>query len=303
MVEKEKREAALARNMINSETERCSKGLQIMKMMGFKPGNALGKQPSAVSLATLEDVENRLSRNNPSKRWISNGARLEPIDLVLKQGRAGIGHVAETKRKLEEAVGDAAGNKRRQLDAEEFRERVGLKCEEKRKERQFYAIQKVCEKLDTERRMSVVDIELAGIEGTQAIRKVPLKNINVLWRDIFAQRNLVANERKMKPGMLDNLSRSRLLLHGTVGNQDPEDRAASRLEAHWMNVQVKDVELHEQNDEDPELDAFQRLSFAERLERAVEYLRREYRYCFWCKFTYADDKLDGCPGLDEDSHG
>ena len=61
-------------------------------------------------------------------------------------------------------------------------------------------------------------------------------------------------------------------------------------------------EEEEFDEEDEELEAFNALEPKERLRRLVEYLRDEYHYCFWCKFKYPDEGMEGCPGLTEDDH-
>jgi hypothetical protein len=66
------------------------------------------------------------------------------------------------------------------------------------------------------------------------------------------------------------------------------------------NVSALEIELEE---EDEELDAFNALEPAERLAKLVLFLRENYRYCFWCKYTYETDlELEGCPGLTEEDH-
>ncbi|EEY18524.1 conserved hypothetical protein [Verticillium alfalfae VaMs.102] len=56
------------------------------------------------------------------------------------------------------------------------------------------------------------------------------------------------------------------------------------------------------DEEDPELDEFTILEPPERLKRLVAYMRDEFNYCFWCKFRYPDETMDGCPGLTEEDH-
>ena len=64
-----------------------------------------------------------------------------------------------------------------------------------------------------------------------------------------------------------------------------------------MGKEEEDVE-----EEDEELDAFLSLDGKERLRTLVEYLREQHQYCFWCKFKYDDETMEGCPGLEEDDH-
>jgi hypothetical protein len=56
-------------------------------------------------------------------------------------------------------------------------------------------------------------------------------------------------------------------------------------------------------EEDGELEEFEGLSAREKLERLVGFLREKYWYCFWCKWRYEDEAMEGCPGLSEDEHG
>ena len=61
-------------------------------------------------------------------------------------------------------------------------------------------------------------------------------------------------------------------------------------------------EVEDLDEEDPELEEFNAFEPAEQLDKLVAYLRKRWYYCFWCKHQYADDKMEGCPGLTEDDH-
>ncbi|KAI7094418.1 hypothetical protein KC343_g20900, partial [Hortaea werneckii] len=74
---------------------------------------------------------------------------------------------------------------------------------------------------------------------------------------------------------------------------EPEDKVA-------LGTEVEELDDQE---EDPDLEEYEALSFAERLEKVIKELREKYRYCFWCKCSYPDETMDGCPGLTEDEHG
>lgn len=56
------------------------------------------------------------------------------------------------------------------------------------------------------------------------------------------------------------------------------------------------------DEEDAELNAFNELPIAERLQKLVDHLRETYWYCFWCKYKYPDEEMEGCPGLTEEDH-
>ena len=61
-----------------------------------------------------------------------------------------------------------------------------------------------------------------------------------------------------------------------------------------------EVQDQDQDVEDNELDEFEALPIAERLEKVIKHLREKYWYCFWCKYRYEDEGMEDCPGLTED---
>jgi hypothetical protein len=78
--------------------------------------------------------------------------------------------------------------------------------------------------------------------------------------------------------------------------EDKDDRKALGKDVS-RHALVEDLE-----EEDPELEEFSALEPAERLEKLVLYLRQEFNYCFWCKYTYPDKEMEGCPGVTEEEH-
>jgi hypothetical protein len=235
------RERALATSTLSNPT---SKGAQMMARMGFK-GGALGK------------VE---------------GARTEPIEISIKEGKGGIGMDNEKKRKIREAMEELQGKEKKQkADAGEYRERVAREREEKRKEGMWWGAMKVCEKLDCE-------------EEDEDEEKA--KKVNVLWRTLALQRRQNDIDKVLRKGALDSLSS-----RWHDDEADSDDKIA-------LGMEVEEFE----DEEDTELEEFNALSVAERLEKLVVYLRETYHYCFWCKYRYADESMEGCPGLTEEEH-
>ncbi|KAF8535454.1 hypothetical protein BDD12DRAFT_855283, partial [Trichophaea hybrida] len=281
--EKEKRAAALAKSIIDAEAERNNKGLKMMKMMGFTPGSGLGKKAEKRE----QEVE---------KEWKREDIRLEPIGVAPKEDRAGIGHATETKRKLEASGTYLRDSKRQELDPAEYRQRIRVEREEKRFALLFYAAQKVCEKLDMKRHYDVAE------EDIGKAREVPLGNINVLWRGMVRYREDKETQRRMRYDMEQGLGEPRLPGYDRLHELDETDKAALGIEPTVARKSGNVFEENEGEQEDEELAEFEALSFEEKLQGVVEYLRKNYHYCFWCKFTYQDEMMEGCPGTDEDSH-
>ncbi|CAD6448186.1 c4dbfed9-593e-4bc1-9674-c5fd152451c0 [Sclerotinia trifoliorum] len=100
-------------------------------------------------------------------------------------------------------------------------------------------------------------------------------------------------DRRMRYDLQQSLSR---LPTYDDEDEDKDDKRALGKDRIQHTI-VEDLE-----EEDPELDAFTLLEPAERLQKLVEHLRSEYNYCFFCKYTYPDDSMDGCPGLMEEDH-
>ncbi|KAI1649837.1 uncharacterized protein F4817DRAFT_16484 [Daldinia loculata] len=270
--EREEREKALNESLLDSARAKKSKGFAMMAKMGFKPGVALGSADSA------------------------EHARLEPIRPQMKEDRGGIGLDSDRKRALTEAA--AHSEKRQKVDETEFRDRVRREREQARLERQVYAAMKVCERMDEEEQGctkadgEATEETAAKTRKKRTISTRPLKSIPVVWRGLIRSREEAERDRRMR----HDLEQSSTRLPTFVEDLEDDDKTALGKTA-TAYVQVEDLE-----EEDPELDEFNALEVEERLKRLVEYLRKQYHYCFWCKCGYPDDTMEGCPGLTEEDH-
>ncbi|KAI4868496.1 hypothetical protein F4820DRAFT_409514 [Hypoxylon rubiginosum] len=288
--EREAREEALSKSLLEAARAKKSKGFAMMAKMGFK-GGALGSKESNAD------------------------ARLEPLRPEMKDDRGGIGLDSERKRKLNEAAGQQ--QKKLKVDETEFRDRVRREREQARLERQFYAGMKVCERMDDEEGQGGTVVEEKGdkeeedesdsddAKETEADTKTkkkekkrtfstrPLKSIPVVWRGLVRSREEAERDRRMR----HDLEQSSTRLPTYVDDlEEEEDRVAAGT-VRTAYAPVEDLE-----EDDPELDEFGALEVEERLRRLVAYLRKEHNYCFWCKCSYPDETMEGCPGLTEEDH-
>lgn len=240
----------------------------MMAKLGFKPGTALGAP------------ENK-------------NALTEPLGVVVKEDRGGVGMENERKRKFREEIEGVA--KVQKIEEEGYRERVGREREEKRLEGLIGGAMRICEGLEEEeaKKEGNLDGQEASSSGDgegvkeEKSKAKPTKQINVLWRGLVKQREEKERERRMRYDLHQSLSK-----HASY--EDPEEDEQDRQA--WGN------EEEEVEEEDPELDDFVSLEPKERLRRLVAYLRDKWRYCFWCKFRYEDGDMEGCPGVEEDDH-
>jgi hypothetical protein len=107
----------------------------MMAKLGFKAGQSLGKAPSDETHADKDKPQQTTHRS-------------EPLNLIFKEDRGGIGLDNEKKRKIREEAEEAT--KKIKQDEGDYRDRVREERELRRTEAQFRAAQKVAERLDTE---------------------------------------------------------------------------------------------------------------------------------------------------------
>jgi hypothetical protein len=237
----------------------------MMRMMGFQEGSALGK----------------------------GGGRTEPLSIVVKEDKGGVGLDSEKKRKFREEVEQEA--KRAKAEEGDYRERVRKEREERRTESLVLGAQKVTEELDTEAYRDDLSAPTAADDTLETTvnpsRKVrPTRQINVLWRGRVRHREEKERERRIRYDLHQSLSR--LPTYDDTTEDKDDKRALGR-----GDTLEEDIE-----EEDPELEEFNALEPTEKLNRLVSYLREKYHYCFWCKYRYPGHTMDGCPGVTEEDH-
>ena len=225
----------------------------MLSKLGYKPGTTLGASGTA-------------------------GAT-EPIRLVMKEDKGGIGLDSDRKRKLKDVAESVA--KKAKENEFDYRDRIRLEHLENRREAQILAAQKVAEKFDT-----LVD------EADGALVPLPLKSVNILWRGLARERMLREQERRMRHDLLQSSSR---LPSYVDPDEDEDDRTA-------LDREAKLTFEEELEEDDSNLDEFNALPSEERLGKLTKYLREIHHYCFWCKHQYPDAQMDGCPGLTEEEH-
>lgn len=267
--ERAEKDKAARDEALATQIDASNKGAKMMAKMGFK-GGALGK---------------------------SEDARTQPIELQIKDDRGGIGMESEKKRKIREAAAEIGDQqKRRKVDEGEYRERTRNENEERIAQGQMWSAMKTLEGFETGAVQSGgsgdesprADGKHNGSDGTTDPDRKPLHTIDTLWRPLVKQRLEKERERRMRYDLDQSLT-------SRTDYDDPDADADDKL--------ALSTEVEQLDEEDPELEEFESLSFAEKLQNIATELREKYQYCFWCKYRYADNTMDGCPGLTEDEHG
>ncbi|KAJ5975228.1 hypothetical protein N7481_008935 [Penicillium waksmanii] len=137
-----RREEALSKSTLDP----TNKGFKMMAKLGFKPGQSLGKRDNneAAGDENKDDEDNK----DKDKHTKNSATRSEPLNLIFKEDRGGIGMDEKKKRKIREQAEEAT--KKIKRDEGDYRDRVREERELKRTEAQVRAAQKVAERLDTE---------------------------------------------------------------------------------------------------------------------------------------------------------
>ncbi|KAL7006514.1 hypothetical protein EMMF5_003935 [Cystobasidiomycetes sp. EMM_F5] len=278
-----------------------NKALDMMMKMGFKPGQALGKQINGSSLntATQHDAvesqhdteeeedgfislsgigsKKRASSDNPSaasSKRTNDDRRIDPLEIKMRTGRAGFGVEENKRRKLAETVQQASSKASESID--DYRTRVQSNHLEKRAEGQLVSARKTCKELD----------EGKGI------------NSNYLWLDPkeeeYRRRAILLGSSTSRYGNMQRPD-SRLGDFGGDAVQADEDNVygddQSRRGAGDGRI---DIELEDEAFEDDELD--------QREDDKLAFLQMDARTRL--KETYGSqaEMENECPGEDEEDH-
>ena len=246
----------------------------MLSKLGYTPGSTLGAAGNA-------------------------NARTEPLNMVVKEDRGGVGLDNERKRKFREEV--AGEVERERAEESGYRERVAKERDDRRLEGLVRGAMGVLEGFEEEYNDAESiqegadsgEVKIGDSSRTTKIgtgmrkRKKPTRRINILWRGLVRQRDEKERERRIRYDLHQSLSRN---TNYDDADEDRDDR------------QALGTEEEELDEVDQELDEFNALDPTERLRKLVGYLRDKYYYCFWCKFLYPDNTMDGCPGVTEDDH-
>lgn len=284
-----------------------SKGFAMMAKMGFTPGSKLGA--------------------NDGRGEDDDARATEPIRIEVREDRGGIGLEGERKRKLQEAAAaaeqGAEGKKSRvevEVDPVAYRDRMARERDAARKETLVGAAQKIAERMDEDRAAAAAaagvvvegDDEKKDAERERKrkagslggpVSSRPLKAVPVLYRGLVRHREQKERDRRMRHDLETSLGGRTLLSDKTLPTyedegMDADDKMAlGKEEKKTVYMTADDLD-----EEDEELNEWEALEVDQRLKRLVEYLRKEYRYCFWCKFAYPDESMEGCPGMTEEDH-
>ncbi|KAK0269285.1 hypothetical protein LTR35_014993 [Friedmanniomyces endolithicus] len=205
------REAALA-----TELDSSNKGAKMMAKMGFK-GGALGK---------------------------TENARTQPIEILMKDDKGGIGMDSEKKRKIRETAAEMEGQQKcKKVDEDEYRQRTRDEREERKAEGQMWSAMKTLESFDTDGSNGGDKTDSGANMGNHQNITIspPLASVNILWRMLAKQRLERERERRMRYDLDQSLTQ----------RADYEDPDADDDDKAALGTDVEELD-----EEDPELVEF-----------------------------------------------
>jgi RNA polymerase-binding transcription factor DksA len=159
----------------------------------------------------------------------------------------------------------------KEKDADEFRNRLREEKLEAKLTKTMHQMQKYC-------------YEFSGDADSDITKLKPL-DINVLWR-----------------GYIKHIQK--LLKEKEVRHMESQEESMTEIKNASEFSDDSDQSSDEDIEEDFELQVFEELPLADKVQRLNLHLRSEYDYCFYCGVKYADQKdlFESCPGDSEEDH-
>lgn len=241
----------------------------------------------------------------------------------------------ETKKKKAKKGGGIV------VDEGDYRERMAKERDLARKEKLVLAAQKIAERMDEEEEekngegRGATTTTTTTTTTTRAASR-PLKAIPVLYRGLVRHREQVERDRRARHDLEASSSvvslAAKLPTYAeddgdwdaydrmALGKDDDDDenenthlpplfppsaiggKEGGEKDTKKKTTVVVYMPVDDLDEGDDELEAFHALEVDERLRQLVAYLRERFRYCFWCKFVYPDEAMEGCPGVTEEDH-
>jgi len=323
-LEQQLRDEALQRPIASNNV-----GFKLLSKMGYKPGSTLGAleqpassipssttPPSSIASSSTSSVTASESSSThdggddrPGLGSSSRVALLEPLPLLVKRGREGIGIEEQARREADERL-----SKRARL-ADDFAARQREQFQLKKLEGQLRAVWRTCEQLDR------------ALDDTGAIPSAsPLAEL------IEAALKLVQQQQQQQQAAQEDGDGDERAAENRSDANDEQEIEASAIEPHklsalvlesldsvrealarWLHTQAqaqaqaRAVRIACQHCRSPRVLLRPLAKLAAKthtLERLLHHLRTRHLFCFYCGATYKDasELEQQCPGLSEEAH-
>ncbi|KAK4048344.1 hypothetical protein OIV83_004866 [Microbotryomycetes sp. JL201] len=288
-----------------------SAALRMMKQMGFKPGEALGRKRQALPDDSTAQSDSARSTDSDSVQphntaslstGISSASRssTEPLKFEIRERRTGLGVPQPKKARvlshLQPSGPDDAANPLPPEQLQAYLDSVRSNVDERKAFGYLRSLRRTCEELD--RRNGIQDSpmwkdpdELEREQVAVIRRRAFLRDNedeNVAVGALTSSSSTNARQREGSAG----LAYDKGLSHTVVDSREDDEQAGTN------DAVDETAKSHAEEQEWFAMDVRTRLGLT------LAYLRREYHYCFWCGVAYenAQDMTDHCPGEAEGDH-
>lgn len=325
-LEKQKREEALSTSLLTESGN--NKGLNLMKKMGYKPGESLGSNNKAGNL-------------------------IEPIAVEIKVDRGGLGRAEDLKRKFVEIeeLKKRLSRKRAQADqmtAEAYVENKRSKFILRKLIHDLHKFQKICYQLDsTDRNLKAPEMKWLWPAHIMAILNEPKEKTDIKEcsetvkkieevkekveivemirdssKDYYEKIVDAAIEQEASSKVVDlkSVYEERLknfvnTAHDTEGhdlkeairevNEEAVDDDENVYSSKYLDMVRKEQDKSDgsaneaENEEDINEEVVRK-----KIDIIYQYLKEVYFYCVWCGTRYEseEDFNQNCPGPNEEDH-
>ncbi|GAA6053020.1 hypothetical protein JCM3770_002386 [Rhodotorula araucariae] len=332
--EEEARNEGLGTNLIQRAEDDGgdSAALKMMKSMGYKPGDALGRQADAsaasttgggagpsrgglgfarASFAPIDTGAGSSTEGSPAPREAeAPKARTEPIRFAMRTGRTGLGVPQPSRLKPYLSVpSSSSGTAASSVNADPstlpdlagYLSHLKSTVDERRAHGLLRALRRTCEELD--RRAGETESYMwrdPDDEARDADKKRRRKAFDRIDHELESDEDKeAAFGEAAKSG---RQGRGELAYErgtsGTVVDVDEDDEGMAETGGDAQAA------VPTQRDEADEADEWFAMDVRSRLALMLTYLRNKYHYCFWCGCQYndANDLAENCPGAEEEEH-
>lgn len=302
-LEKINRDEALNKSSLTDQ----NKGFSLMKKMGYKTGEALGR-----------------SKPNESKSSVN----IEPISVEIKLDRGGLGQVEERKRKLKEIE----TLKKRICESRIYNEKQTAQIYLENKRAKFnlrklihnlHKCQKVCYQLDSDKDLKKpevkwfwpINVRRSLNQTLQIEKQEQAKNIETIEqkkdevKEEFYEK-IITNKEDNKDTNMQTVYDNRL---EEFISENSSVKVVDYYESDTNSEKDEDKDVKEEkpisdtsdnDDEEEDDNEFNEEVLRKKIDVVCSYLKENYFYCVWCATKYNNDEdiAKNCPGSTEDDH-
>ncbi|GAA5876004.1 hypothetical protein JCM8547_000675 [Rhodosporidiobolus lusitaniae] len=294
-----------------------NKALKMMKMMGFTPGEALGRKRDEAEEASSSSPPTRTgggglgfakasfapaastsTASPPASSTASDKPRTEPIKFEMRTGRTGLGVPLPRKPVvLPRSLLPLDSSTTPLPDLSSYLSHLKSTLDSKRAFGLLRNARRTCEDLD---RRNGVEENVMWRDPEEEQREREREGRKRLWDKVDEE---VDSEDERKGEETERRREKRRKEKEDRGEGLGYETGVSGTVVETEEEREEDREGGEKSAEEEEKEWFD-MDVQTRLGLTLTYLRQTYHYCLWCGAMYdsSEDMEENCPGTEEEDH-